>query len=70
MLGRALFFAAACLLVALEARAEAIIGARYEAPVERYGHFALGRPQLAGALLVLQLQADLAAIAHNIQKIE
>jgi hypothetical protein len=24
--------------------AEAITGARYEAPVERYGHFALGRP--------------------------
>ncbi|MFO7546674.1 MAG: hypothetical protein R6W77_14365 [Trueperaceae bacterium] len=26
------------------ARAEGIVSARYEAPVERYGHFALGRP--------------------------
>ena len=31
-------------LVSPTARGQAITGARYEAPVERYGHFALGRP--------------------------
>jgi hypothetical protein len=32
------------LLATSPGRAEGIVSARYEAPVERYGHFALGRP--------------------------
>jgi hypothetical protein len=47
--------------------AEAITGAQYEAPVDRYGHFALGRPHEyarvrvttdAGRTLTLQLPED------------
>ena len=45
MSGRlALALAALCALVAPHAAAEEIVGARYAVPVERYGHFALGRP--------------------------
>lgn len=39
-----LALAAMCALFAPDAGAEAIVGARYERPVDRYGHFALGRP--------------------------
>jgi hypothetical protein len=45
----------ACALLALSATAagaETITGARYAAPVERYGHFALGRPHEYARLTV------------------
>jgi hypothetical protein len=41
---RLLPFAAIFVLFASDAGAETIAGARYATPVERYGHFALGRP--------------------------
>jgi len=41
---RRLVFATAFALTATNAIAERIAGANYSAPVERYGHFALGRP--------------------------
>ena len=37
-------FAAIFALIASAAGAETITDARYAAPVDRYGHFALGRP--------------------------
>ena len=40
----AAFAVLACALVAHAARAETLTGARYSVQVERYGHFALGRP--------------------------
>jgi hypothetical protein len=67
MSARLLLLAAACALAASQADAEAIIGARYDAPVERYGHFALGRPHEyarlsattdAGRTLTLDLAED------------
>ncbi|MFU8889372.1 MAG: VCBS repeat-containing protein [Trueperaceae bacterium] len=42
---RSLMALGAMLMLAMStARAEVIVSANYEAPVERYGHFALGRP--------------------------
>jgi len=37
-------FASLLTLIASDVRAETITDARYAAPVDRYGHFALGRP--------------------------
>lgn len=60
-------FAALLTFVAADAGAERITGAHYAAPVERYGHFALGRPHEyahlkvttdAGRSLTLQLPED------------
>lgn len=57
----------ACALHTCSANAETIADARYESPVERYGHFALGRPHEyaalrattdAGRSVVLRLDAD------------
>jgi hypothetical protein len=45
-------FAAIFAIFASDAGAEAITGARYAAPVERYGHFALGRPHEYARLTV------------------
>lgn len=39
------------LLLALPAGAESIVGGSYAAPVERYGHFALGRPHEYASLV-------------------
>jgi hypothetical protein len=44
MRGVALLLAGALALLATPAAAESIAQARYAGPVERYGHFALGRP--------------------------
>ena len=41
---RRLIFAAACALTVPAASAETITGAKFSVPVDRYGHFALGRP--------------------------
>ena len=62
-----LAFTALCILVAADVGAESITQARYSTPVERYGHFAPGRPheysQLLATLntgrrLVLQLPEE------------
>lgn len=45
-------FVATLALLASDAGAEAITGARYAIPVERYGHFALGRPHEYARLTV------------------
>lgn len=59
--------AAALVLSMATGRAESIVSARYEAPVDRYGHFALGRPHEyarvlaqtdAGRTVVLELRED------------
>lgn len=64
---RLLPFAAIFAIFASDAGAEAITSAHYAAPVERYGHFALGRPHEyasltattdAGRNLALQLPED------------
>lgn len=67
-LGRTLLpFAAMFVIFAPDAGAETIIGAQYAAPVDRYGHFALGRPHEyarltattdAGRSLTFQLPED------------
>jgi hypothetical protein len=64
---RLLAFSAILAICAPDVRAEAITGAQYAAPVERYGHFALGRPHEyarltattdAGRSLALDLPQD------------
>lgn len=64
---RILAFAALCALVAPAAGAEGIAAAHYAGPVDRYGHFALGRPHEyarvavttdAGRRLVFELPED------------
>lgn len=49
---RLLAFFSLFVLIALDARAEAIVGARYSVPVDRYGHFALGHPHEYARLTV------------------
>lgn len=61
------FFAATLVLIGADVGAETIIEARYAGPVDRYGHFALGRPHeyarltattSTGRRLVMQLPED------------
>lgn len=47
------FLAAAIALAAHDASAGRITDARYEVPVERYGHFALGRPHEYGRVVAI-----------------
>ncbi len=49
---KAVAFAALVALVAADAVAENIVDARYATPVERYGHFALGRPHEYASMTV------------------
>jgi hypothetical protein len=67
LLCRSIHFAVMLGFGASAAGAETITGAQYEAPVDRYGHFALGRPHEyarvtattdAGRTLTLQLPED------------
>lgn len=52
LLPKSLIFAAMFALVAAAVGAETIVDARYAVPVDRYGHFALGRPHEYARLTV------------------